>query len=71
MDKCDYYILIIAGRYGSVAEDGLSYTHKEFRYAVEQGIPVLVMLHGDRGKISADRSEGSEDGKARLEAFIT
>lgn len=71
LDKCDYYILIIAGRYGSVAEDGLSYTHKEFRYAVEQGIPVLVMLHGDRGKISADRSEGSEDGKARLEAFIT
>ena len=36
--SCDYYVLIIAGRYGSLADDGLSYTEKEFRYAVECGI---------------------------------
>ncbi|MGV4033752.1 DUF4062 domain-containing protein [Citrobacter freundii] len=28
IDDCDYYLLIIGGRYGSVAEDGLSYTEK-------------------------------------------
>ncbi|BCP51744.1 hypothetical protein K32_03610 [Kaistia sp. 32K] len=71
LDKCDYYVLIIGGRYGSVAEDGLSYTHKEFRYAVSQNIPVLVMLHGARGQISADKTEPTLEGKQLLEAFIT
>jgi hypothetical protein len=46
LDKCDYYILIIGGRYGSLDSDGLSYTHKEFRYAVSKNIPVIVMLNG-------------------------
>lgn len=70
IDKCDYYVLIIAGRYGSVAQDGLSYTHKEFRYAVEQGVPVLVMLHGEPGKIPADKLEPADAGRDRLKSFI-
>ncbi|TCR89882.1 DUF4062 domain-containing protein [Rhizobium sp. BK376] len=70
IDQCDYYILIIAGRYGSPGSDGLSYTHKEFRYAVSKGVPVLVMLHGDLKKIEVGRSEASEEGRAKLEAFI-
>ena len=28
IDSSDYYILIVAGRYGSVAEDGISFTEK-------------------------------------------
>ena len=28
-------------RYGSTAEDGISYTEKEYDYAVDQGVPVL------------------------------
>lgn len=70
IDQCDYYVLIIAGRYGTVAEDGLSYTHKEFRYAVSKGVPVLVMLHGDRGSIPADRTEEADEGRRRLAEFI-
>ncbi|MGV3576623.1 MAG: DUF4062 domain-containing protein [Devosia sp.] len=68
--QCDYYILIIGGRYGTLADDGLSFTHKEFRYAVSQNIPVLVMLHGDRGQITADKIERSDEGKLKLAAFI-
>lgn len=71
LDQCDYYVLIIGGRYGSLSEDGLSFTHKEFRYAVEKHIPVLVMLHGDLGTISADKTERTEDGRKRLESFIS
>ena len=70
IDKCDYYVLIVAGRYGTPAEDGLSYTEKEYRYAVSKGIPILVMLHGDRGSISAKKSEDSVEGKKRLDAFV-
>ena len=70
LNECDYYVLIIGGRYGKPGEDGLSYTHKEYRYAIEREIPVMVMLHGDRGKIAADKIEGTDDGKRRLDAFI-
>jgi hypothetical protein len=41
IDKCDYYVLIVAGRYGTLAEDGMSYTEKEYRYAASKGITVL------------------------------
>ena len=30
IDDCDYYILIIGGRYGSLTSEGISYTEKEF-----------------------------------------
>ncbi len=70
IDKCDYYVLIIGGRYGTIAEDGLSYTHKEFRYAVSKGVPVLVMLHGDRAGIPSGKSENTDLGKKRLIDFI-
>ncbi|WP_457300479.1 DUF4062 domain-containing protein [Phyllobacterium sp. P5_D12] len=71
IDQCDYCILIIGGRYGTVAEDGLSYTHNEFKYAVSKGVPVLVMVHGERGKISLDKSEKTDVGKKRLDDFIS
>ncbi len=37
IDDCDYYLLIIGGRYGSTTDDGISYTEREFDYAVERG----------------------------------
>lgn len=33
IEECDYYVLIVGGRYGSVNSDGVSYTEKEYRYA--------------------------------------
>lgn len=47
IDNCDYYVVIIAGRYGSIAPDGKSYTEKEYDYAVENGIPVLAFVRND------------------------
>lgn len=70
IDSCDYYVLIIAGRYGTVAEDGLSYTEKEYQYAVSRGVPILVMVHSSRGSIAADKTEETPDGKKQLDRFI-
>lgn len=70
IDKCDYYVLIVGGRYGTLADDGMSYTEKEYRYAVSVGVPVLVMLHGNRGSIPFNKSEDSPEGKKRLAAFV-
>lgn len=45
IDSSDYYVVIIAGRYGSLAADGLSYTEKEFDYALAQGVPIYAFIH--------------------------
>jgi hypothetical protein len=69
IDDCDYYILIIGGRYGSVADEGISYTEKEFEYAVSQGIPVVALLHGSTASLPMDKSELDPVMRDRLEAF--
>ena len=68
--SCDYYVLIIAGRYGTVASDGLSYTEKEFRFAVENKVPTLVFIHADREGLPVGKSERTQASKGKLEAFI-
>ena len=45
--SCDYYILIISDRYGSICEEagnGNSYTHEEFLLARELHKPILIIL---------------------------
>lgn len=65
----DYYIVIIAGRYGSLAPDGLSFTEKEYDFAVASGKPVMAFLFHDLGEVKGARLETSTDGKAKLQAF--
>ena len=40
----DYYVVIVAHRYGSRTDDGLSYTEKEYNYAAAQKIPTLGFI---------------------------
>jgi hypothetical protein len=69
IDDCDYYILIIGGRYGSTPPDGLSYTEKEFDYARKKGLKVLSFIHEKPGEISFAKSETDPALRARLDAF--
>ena len=69
IDDCDYYIVIIAGRYGSIGSEGVSYTEMEYRYAVKNDKPVVAFLHGDPGSIPSKHIEETEEGKAKLQAF--
>jgi hypothetical protein len=69
IDDCDYYLVILGGRYGSIGPGGRSYTEMEYRYALEKGKPVLGFVHRDPGGIAANRSEATQEGKARLGAF--
>lgn len=58
IDSCDYYILIIGNRYGSIDETtGKSYTEKEFDYAISQGIPVLAFIAGDSINLTLSKIE--------------
>ena len=36
IDDSDYYIVIIGGKYGSLTTEGISYTEKEYDYAVKK-----------------------------------
>jgi hypothetical protein len=69
IDDCDYYLVIIAGRYGSLGPNGKSYTQMEYEYAVEQRKPIIAFLHENPGQIPSDHTEQSPDGKTSLQAF--
>lgn len=69
IDDCDYYIVIIGGRYGSLGPDGLSYTEMEYRYAVKSDKPCLAFIHADPGAILAKNTEKTEPGKQKLSDF--
>lgn len=69
IDDCDYYLLIIGGRYGSLAVDQISYTEKEFDYAVAQGKKVVVLVHKDPSIIPVGKSEADPNIRKKLEAF--
>lgn len=69
IDDSDYYCLVIAGRYGSVDAGGISYTEKEYDYAVSQGKPVMAFFHAEPGTISSSKTEKTEQGQKRLEQF--
>jgi hypothetical protein len=69
IEESDYYVVIVAGRYGSLGPQGLSYTEMEYDYAVEKSIPVLGFLKDDISNIPFGKIEKSEDGRQKLESF--
>lgn len=71
IDQSDYYIIISAGRYGSIhPETGLSYTEMEYDYAVETGKPVIRLLHKDPfNELKGAFLERSDNGRRGLEKF--
>jgi len=69
IDETDYYILIVGNRYGSIADDGISYTEKEFDYAIEKGVPVLAFVHSDPDAFPVRNSDSTAKSKRMLTAF--
>jgi hypothetical protein len=69
IDDCDYYLLILGGRYGSIGPEGLSYTEMEYDYAISVGKPTIAFLHKEPGKIESEKSEKSEEGQDKLNRF--
>lgn len=70
IDECDYYVLIVAGRYGTIEEStGKSYTQKEYEYAVSKQVPVIAFLHQEPESLPKSKTEHDNDAEAKLEAF--
>jgi hypothetical protein len=70
IDESDYYLLVIGGRYGAIDDETQrSYTEKEFDYAISVGKPTMAFLHGDPGKIAAEKTDQNDEAREKLNAF--
>lgn len=69
LDSCDYYLLILAGKYGTVDTDGIGFTEKEYEYAIANGIPVMSILIKDIGKLESAKCEETDEKRALLKKF--
>lgn len=81
LDNCDYVVLIIGGRYGSIINrksNNISYTEAEFKYAKKKKIPIipflleentLNVLRKSKRKADQKKTEKTIDGQRRLKRF--
>ena len=69
IDDCDYYLVIVGGRYGSTTPEGISYTEKEYDYAVERNLKVIALLHEKPEELAVKDSDIDPELRIRLEAF--
>src|ERR1017187_3768215 len=69
IDDCDYYLIIIGGRYGSLTPEGISYTEKEFNYALERGLKIVALLHEEPDSIPVNKSDIDPVLRQKLKAF--
>ena len=69
IDSSDYYIVIIAGKYGSIAPDGISYTEKEYDYAIAAGKPVMAFLSKNLDELPGKSLESDPVAKKKLLKF--
>lgn len=69
IDECDYYLLVIGARYGSMDRKGVSYTEKEYNYAVRKQISVIAFLHNYKRPIPLGKADVNEELQQKLEKF--
>ncbi|WP_150539973.1 DUF4062 domain-containing protein [Actinobacillus vicugnae] len=70
IDESDYYVVIIGHRYGSVEpESGISYTEKEYDYAVSKEIPVLAFIQNDNVPLTDQQREFEPNFIEKLNSF--
>lgn len=69
LDHTDYLILLIGGRYGSVDEQGISYTEREYDYAYSQDTPVIAFSRQDVEGLPETQRETDPLMQGRLARF--
>ena len=69
IDDSDYYVIIVAQRYGSITKGGIGYTQKEYNYAVKKKIPILRFIISDEAEIKRKFIENDSDKLYKLNQF--
>jgi hypothetical protein len=68
IEQTDYYVVIVAHRYGSMEQD-ISYTEKEYDYAVERGVPVLGFVIDEAARWPSNLMDEDDSAKTALKHF--
>jgi hypothetical protein len=69
IDDCDYYVVIIGNRYGTLTAEGVSYTEKEYEYALSKKLKVVALLHKSPGDLPAKHADEDPEARKKLAAF--
>ena len=69
IDDSDYYVLILGGRYGSLADEEISYTEKEFDYANDTGKKIIALVHGSPDSLAAEKTDMDNALRIKLQNF--
>lgn len=69
IDLSDYYVLILGLRYGSTTDSGISYTEKEYDYAVSKNIPIITLIRDENVPTTPDQRESDPDKAEKLKKF--
>ena len=72
INDCDYYIIIVGGRYGSINPNDQkkrSYVQMEYEHAASRNKPIMAFLHRKPGNIPTEKAEQCDEGKQKLAAF--
>lgn len=71
IDNSDYYLLIMAGRYGEIDHnESNSWTELEYKYAHSKGVPILAFIRNNTS-ITSDKIEKNKTSSEKLKRFIT
>lgn len=54
IDASDYYVILLGGLYGTISPDGISYTEKEFDYALKRGKKIISMVQKNPENVEVD-----------------
>ena len=69
IDQSDYYVLLLGARSGSLTSEGVSYTEREYEYAVKTGKKVIALIHRDPDSIERRKTDKNESLYSKFMAF--
>lgn len=69
IEETDYYVLIVGHRYGSETTEGISYTEKEYDFAISKGVPTLGFIINDDAPWPKTNIDSNSRKKKKLDAF--
>lgn len=70
IDSSDFYILILGHRYGSISkQNGISFTEKEFDYAINKGVKLLCFVRNDNVATHPHERDANNENAEKLNQF--
>lgn len=69
ISECDYYIVIVAERYGAEGPAKKSYTRMEYEYALKSKVPTIAFLLHKDARASWPASKTEFEHKAKIQDF--